>query len=95
MKSNRELYLSYVNKYLSIEGFANGHGLSINEAKAVIQAGRIEHNQHADTLNRYDLKSARETVEARHVMTCAEYLILLALVSFYIYCILTVYSNLV
>lgn len=92
MKSNRELYLSYVNEYLSIERFAIGHGLTLAEAEESIRLGRIEHEQHADSLKRYDLKSARATVEAKHSMSCVDYALMLVLVSFFIFCIIEIYK---
>lgn len=38
-----EIYLDYFNNFLTVEGFANYYGLTLEVADLVIQAGRKAH----------------------------------------------------
>jgi hypothetical protein len=41
--NNRELYLDYVNNFISVTGFASHYGLTNEQANQVIKAGRCDH----------------------------------------------------
>ena len=39
----KALYLDYVNNFLTVQGFADHHGLPLNEAEDIINQGRKYH----------------------------------------------------
>ncbi len=47
----RRLYLDYVNDYLTVEVFAEHHGLSVPDASLVIEAGRRLHEQYVEIIS--------------------------------------------
>lgn len=44
----QELYLHYLNDYLTVAVFAQHHELTMDEAHAIITAGRAIHNHRTD-----------------------------------------------
>jgi len=44
-KSLEQLYLDYVNNFLSVAAFAEWHGMSEREAERVITYGRYHHQR--------------------------------------------------
>lgn len=44
-KSLAEIYLEYINDFLTVERYACYHGIPFTTAKNLIEAGRIEHEE--------------------------------------------------
>lgn len=45
-------YLDYVNNYVTLEGFADGYGITRGTAQAILKDGRIAHEKRADYIKR-------------------------------------------
>ncbi len=61
----RQLYLDYVNDYLTVEVFAEHHGLSVGDAYLVLQAGKRLHEDYAN-LCAGDIEHGKQTSKALH-----------------------------
>jgi hypothetical protein len=58
----KDMYLDYVNNYVSTGVFAEDNGWSIEEAKAIIDLGREKYTQHNNNVSnkeRYDVLMAK------------------------------------
>ena len=50
-KSNAEMYLDYVNNYLTVSIFASDYNISEEKASEIIDMGRIEHEQNVKNIS--------------------------------------------
>ena len=50
--TNSELFLDYMNNFISVAGFANRYGYTMAQAIQVIDAGREEHEEHVRSIRK-------------------------------------------
>ena len=50
--TNSELYLDYINNFITVAGFADRHGFTMAKALNVIDAGREEHEEHVRSIRK-------------------------------------------
>lgn len=46
----RELYLDYLNNYLTIDKFAQDHGIHSTDARRILAMGKVYHEDYAESL---------------------------------------------